>query len=790
MREYGIGQSVPRSEDIRLVQGRGNYTDDFSFTNQARLFVVRSPHAAAVIRSINADVALALPGVCAVLTGPDMIADGLGSFPCRVKRHKADGTPSFEPPFFALALGRVRHVGEAVAAVVADTLAIAKDAAELIEIDYDPLPSVADTSLASQAGAPAVWEECSDNVCFFFEAGNKSAVEKAFAAAAHIARTDFAIARMSTNPIEPRNAIGAYDPATDRYVLHSGMQAPHAVRAELAEIVLKVPQNRLRIISPDVGGSFGMKDGIFPEIVLVLWASKRCGRPVRWQAERSESFSADHHSRDNESTAELALDKDGRFLALRVTTIANMGAFLNTHGPHSSTNNLGGLSGTYTTPAIYSAVTGVFSNTSPICPYRGAGRPEASYAIERVIDVAARDLGIDRAELRRRNLIPSSAMPYDTGFIFTYDCGEFQQNLDRVVELSGWKEFEARRAQAAGRGKLRGIGLASVIEIAGGPLAAPAEEFAEIRFDPGGTVTLLAGTHSHGQGHETTFTQVIVETLGVDPSCVRVVYGDTDLVAHGKGTFGSRSASVMATAILRVSDKLVEKGKLIASHLLEVAPGDIEFNAGEFTIIGTDRKMSITEVAKASYQLLSLPPDVEPGFNAMVISRPKAPTFPNGCHVCELEIDKETAEVEVVGYWVVDDIGRVVNPLLAKGQLHGGIAQGLGEILMERITYDEDGQLLTASFSDYAMPRAHHVPNIQVETNEVLTKANPFGVKGAGEAGCVGALPAVMNAICDALSPLGVTRIDMPATSERIWRAMHEAKERRGREGMSQERRL
>lgn len=776
MREYGIGQSVPRSEDIRLVQGRGSYTDDFIFTNQAHLFVVRSPHAAAIIRSIRVEAAAGLPGVLAVLTGKDLTADGLGPFPCRVKRQKADGSPSFEPPFFALAIGRVRHVGEAVAAVVAETITMARDAAELIEIDYEPLPSVTETRLANREGAPAVWDECPDNVCFFFEAGNRAAVEKAFAAAAHVARADFTIARMSANPLEPRNAIGRYDPATGSYVLHSGMQAPHVVRAELAEMVLKVPQNRLRIISPDVGGSFGMKDGIFPEIVLVLWAAKRCGRVVRWQAERSESFLADHHSRDNESRAELALDEQGRFLALRVTTSANLGAFLNAHGPHSSTNNLGGLSGTYTTPAIYSAVTGLFSNTSPTCPYRGAGRPEASFAIERVIDVAARDLGIDRAELRRRNLIPPSAMPYDTGFVFTYDCGEFERNMDRALELSKWRDFESRRSEAAGRGKLRGIGLASVIEIAGGPLAAPAEEFAEIRFDPGGTVTLLAGTHSHGQGHETAFTQMLVETLGVDPASVRVICGDTDLVSHGKGTFGSRSASVMATAILRIADKLIEKGKLIASHLFEAAPEDIEFEAGQFAVAGTDRKMTIGEVARASYRLASLPPGLEPGFSAMVVSRPRAPTFPNGCHVCEVEIDAETGEAEIVGYWVVDDIGRVVNPLLAKGQVHGGVAQGLGEILLERIAYDEDGQLLTGSFSDYGMPRACHVPDIYVETNEVLTKANPFGVKGAGEAGCVGALPAAMNAICDALAPLGVRRIDMPATPARIWRAINEAK--------------
>jgi carbon-monoxide dehydrogenase large subunit len=772
MREYGIGQSVPRSEDVRLTQGRGTYTDDFSFPNQTHLFVVRSPHASAKIRSINVAAARELPGVHAVLTGKDVVADGLGPFPCRVKRHKPDGSPAFEPPYYALAIDRVRHVGDAVVAVVADTLAIAKDAGEFIEIDYDPLPSVTQTSLANCSGSPAVWDECPNNVCFVYELGDRAAVDRAFSKAAHIARTEFTIARISTNPLEPRNAIGLYDKAVDRFTLYSGMQAPHAVRSELAELVLKVPQNRVRIVSPDVGGSFGMKDGIFPETALVLWAAKRVGRPVRWQSERTEAFVSDHHSRDNETVAELALDADGRFLGLRVITAANMGAYLNAHGPHSSTNNLGGLAGTYTTPAIYSAVTGVFSHTNPICPYRGAGRPEASFAIERVIDVAAREMGVDRAELRRRNLIPSSAMPYKTSLVFTYDSGEFEKNLDRVLDLSDWKGFERRRAQSTSNGKLRGIGLASVIEIAGGPLAAPAEEFAEIRFDPGGTVTLLSGTHSHGQGHETTFTQVVVETLGVRPADVRVVYGDTDLVFHGKGTFGSRSASVMATAIQEVAYKLIKKGKEIAAHLMEVSADDIEFEAGNFSVAGTDRKLSIGEVARASYQLMALPPGVEPGFSAMVVSRPSAPTFPNGCHACEVEIDQQTGEFSVVGYWVVDDIGRVLNPKLATGQLHGGIAQGLGEILLEQIIYDGSGQLVTASFTDYALPRAGDMPPIRVETNEVLTRANPFGVKGAGEAGCVGALPAIMNAIYDALAPHDVRRIDMPVTSEKIWRAL------------------
>jgi carbon-monoxide dehydrogenase large subunit len=776
VREYGIGRPLPRSEDIRLVQGRGRYTDDFAFVDQAYLYIVRSPHAAANIRAIDTARAKALPGVLAVLTGEDVIADGLGTFPCRVKRQKG-GKPNFEPPYRALAVGRARHVGDAVVAIIAETLAIAKDAAELVAIDYEPLPSVTATAEAAKSGAPAVWDEVPDNVCFFFELGDRKRAEEAFTAAAHVARTQFTISRVIANPIEPRNAIGLYDAGTGRYTLYTGTQAPHSSRAEIAELVLKIPENRLRIVSPDCGGAFGMKEGIYPELILVLWGAVRTGRPVRWQAERSEAFLSDHQARDNVSTAELALDATGRFLALRVTTTANLGAYLNVHGPHSSTNNLGGLSGTYRTPHIYSAVTGVFSHTPPTAPYRGAGRPEASYAIERVIDVAAREMRIDRAELRRRNMIPPSAMPYKTGFVFTYDSGEFEENMNRALALSRWTGFEKRRKEAAHRGKLRGIGLASVIEIAGGPPTVPFEEFAEIRFDPGGSVTIFAGTHSQGQGHETAYTQMLVELLGVAPEQVRVVCGDTDAVVHGKGTFGSRSASVIATALSQASAKLVEKGKLIAGSLLEVSPSDIEFKDGRFVVSGTDRTMSITEIARASYKLNLILPGIEPGFAASVVSRPAGPTFPNGCHVCEVEIDVETGTVEVVGYCVVDDVGRVVNPLLAKGQVHGGVAHGLGQVLREQVVYDRDtGQLVTGSFMDYAMPRASDLPPIEVENNEVLARTNPFGIKGAGEAGCVGALPAVMNAICDALAPLGIREFDMPATADRVWRAIREAR--------------
>ena len=776
MGDFGIGQSRPRSEDLRLVRGLGRYTDDFAFANEAHLHVLRSPHAAARIRSIETADAVAAPGVLAVLTGADAVREGLGAIPCRLSRKTRDGRDNFLPPYRALAVERVRHVGDPVVAIVADTLARAKDAAELVRIDYEILPAVTATAGAAQPGAPAVWDEVPDNVCFVFEAGNKARTEEAFRHAAHVARVDLAITRVSANPMEPRNAVGAFDPGTGRYTLHTGTQDPHWLRQELSEDVLRVVAGDLQVVVPDCGGAFGMKQGVFPETILVLWAARRLGRPVRWQCERTDALGADHHARDNVSMVQLALDADGHFLGLKVETTANLGAYLGAYGPHSPTNNLGSLSGTYRTPSIYACVTGAFSNTSPTSPYRGAGRPEASYAIERVIDVAAHEMGIDRVELRRRNMIPASAMPYNTGFVFTYDCGEFERNMDSVITLARWDTFEQRRERAAQRGKLRGIGMASVIEIAAGPPAQPFEEFVEVRFDPGGNVTILTGTHSQGQGHETTFTQLIVDILGVEPESVRVSCGNTDTVPHGRGTFGSRSASVVATGLRQVADRLIDKGKLIAAHLLEASVEDTEFSDGRFAVAGTDRAVSIGDVARASYRPAALPPGLEPGFAAAIISVPAGPTFPNGCHVCEVEVDPDTGAVDVLGYFVVDDIGRVVNPMLAKGQIHGGVAQGMGQALFEAIAYDSDGgQLVTGSFMDYCMPRATDIPAVAIENNEVLARNNPLGIKGAGEAGAVGALPAVMNAINDALAPLGIRHVDMPATPERIWMAIRAA---------------
>ncbi|HXZ02267.1 MAG TPA: xanthine dehydrogenase family protein molybdopterin-binding subunit [Stellaceae bacterium] len=777
MREFDLGRAVPRTEDFRLLRGRGRYTDDIDLPRKAHLYVLRSQHAAARIRAIKTGAAAAAPGVLAILTGKDAQADGLGTFSSAVRRKRPGGADNFVPPYRVLALDRVHHVGEPVAAVVAESLAEAKDAAEFVEIDWEILPSVTDTTAASLPGAAVVWEEVPDNLCFVHELGDKAAVDAAFARAKHVVRERFRISRVAANPMEGRTALGLYEERDERYTLYAGLQGVHRTRVELAGNIFKLPANRFRLISPDVGGGFGMKGSAFPELALVLWAARKIGRPVKWTAERSESFIADHHARDNVCDVALALDEHGKFLALRVNTIVNLGAFLSTMGVHVATNNLGGLAGTYTTPHIHVTVTGVFSNTNATCPYRGAGRPEASYCIERIVDIAAGETGIDRVELRRRNMIPASAMPYKTGLVFSYDSGEFEKTLDMALELADWKGVAGRRVEAMKRGRLYGAGLASVIEIAGGPADFPLEEAVEIRFDPTGHATVLAGTHSHGQGHETMYRQFAGHILGLAPERVRLLYGDTDLVFHGRGTFGSRSASVGGAAFLGAAQKIIDKGKLIAGHLLETSVLDIEFADGRFAVRGTDRSIDLADVAMASFISQRMPRGVELGLDARAVVTPPGPTFPNGCHVCEVEIDPETGVARILRYAVVDDVGRVVNPLLLKGQIHGGIAQGAGQALCETLIYDRDsGQLLTGSFMDYCMPRADDLPMIAVGSNEVSAKTNPLGIKGAGEAGTVGALSAVMNAVNDALAPLGIRHVDMPATPERLWRAIRDAK--------------
>jgi carbon-monoxide dehydrogenase large subunit len=776
--EFGVGASLPRYEDLRLVRGAGQYTDDLHFPGEVHLVVVRSPHAAAKIAGIDTAAAQAVPGVLAVLTGADSVADGLGLINCGVERKKADGSPMPRPPYHVLAVDEVRFVGDAVAAVVAETLYAAQQAADLVEVAYEAKPSVTDCADAAQPGAAVAWPQLApDNVCYVVKNGNVSAVDAAFAKAAHVTRLSYRITRVSTNAMEPRNAIGLYDPVEDRMTLYAGTQVPHRIRSEIAQHIFRIPQYKLRVVSRDVGGGFGMKGSHYPEYMLTLWAARKLGRPVRWTATRSESFVSDYHGRDSHWTVELALDKDGVFLGLRAKVIANVGAYLGLSTTLPPANNIGGIAGVYRTPAICSEVTAYFTNTGPMSPYRGAGRPEATYAIETIIDRAADEMGIDRVDIRRRNLIPSWAMPYKTGLVFEYDCGEFEKNIDLALEAADWDGFPARRQQSERNGRLRGISIANAIEVAAGPFGRPTEEFAEMRFDPGGNLTLILGTHNHGQGHETAFRQMAKTLLGVSPERVRVLWGDTDLVTHGVGTFGSRSMIVGGMSLKRASEKIIERGRKIAAHILEAGAGDIVFERGSFKVAGTDRAVRIEDVAKTSYRPHGLPVGEEVGLWAQAMIAPDNITYPNGCHICEVEVDPETGKVDVVGYVVIDDVGTVVNPLLVKGQIHGGIAQGLGQALMETVEYDTDnGQMLTASYMDYGMPRAHDFPYIDVHSNPVPTATNPFGVKGVGEAGTVGALPAVMSAVLDALRPLGVKQLPMPASPQNVWQAIQAAR--------------
>jgi len=772
MREFGFGQSVPRVEDARLLRGAGIYTDDIVPADVAHACLLRSPHAHARIKHIDTSQAAALPGVIAVLTCADAEADGIGMVPVTVKRNKRDGSPMFEPPYRVLALDRVMRVGEGVAVVVAETKDQAKDATENIVVDYEPLSVAIGTGEVVGGGKPALWAEAPDNESFFFEAGDRAATDAAFDNAAHVASVDYVISRVAAAPMEPRNALGVYEPVSGRYTLWAGLQQPHMVKGQLARNFLKVDQNKIRVIAPDVGGGFGIKGIGNVEPAIVLWAAKRVGRPVKWISERSESFLADDHARDNVTRAELALDNAGKFLGLRVRAVANVGAYVGPFGPHCPTNNLGSLACVYTTPAIHVEVVGAYSNTNSTAPYRGAGRPEAVYAIERVIDVAAREMGIDRAELRRRNLIQPDAMPYQTALTFNYDSGDFPRGLKLATETADWDGFEARRAEAKKRGRLRGIGIANALEQSGAFM----EEAAEIRFEADGTATLVSGSANHGQGHETMYAQLAADFLGIDPDRVRVVEGDTDAVFHGVGTFGSRSASVGGAAMAMAAEKIIAKGRRLAAHLLEAAEGDIEFNDGIFAVAGTDRRLTLAEVAQAAHSVLAIPPGMEPGLQERAVFAPPAPTFPNGCHVCEVEIDPESGALELLDYTVADDVGTVINPMMVKGQIHGGIAQGLGQVLFEQVLYDEHGQLLTASFMDYAMPRASDMSRtLTVATNTVPSTTNPLGIKGAGEAGTVGALPAIMSAVLDALAPVGVTHIEMPVTPECIWRAITSA---------------
>ncbi len=772
--KFGVGQPIRRVEDVRLLTGKGRYQDDQTLHRQTWCVFVRSPHAHARIGSIDAAAAAGAPGVVAVFTGTDYANDGIAMPKAAMPRKKRDGSPMFAPQRPALVVDRARYVGDPVAMVIAETLAQAKDAAELVVVDYDPLPSVTSVAEAAEPDAPRVWDENPDNISHTTERGNRAATDAAFAQAAHVVKRRYVITRVHAQYMEPRGAIGTYDPAEDRYTLYADVNYPHRVRNMLANMVFKVPESQVRVVCHDVGGGFGAKGWQYVEHRLTLWAARKIERPVKWRCERSEVILADEHGRDNVGTIELAFDANAKIIGLRLHMLASIGAYIASDRQLLTPfGQIGTVVGMYDIPAAYVTIDAVLSNTSPTAPYRGAGRPEASYLIERAMEAAARELNIDPIELRRRNIIP------------TRRCRTRRRSVRSTIAASSaatwrwrWKRPTTPASPRAARHRmraalLRGFGFANAIEQAAGPTP----EYAEIRFQPSGSAILLMGTKTHGQGHETVFKQILCERLGIDPNEVQFIDGDTDRVAFGMGSNGSRSMVVGGSALTLAAQKVIDKGKRLAAHLLEAAEADIEFADGRFSVAGTDRAMPLKDVARAAFQPARLPPGMEPGFYEHATYAPTLNTFPNGCHVCEVEIDPDTGVVALQSYLVVDDVGTVINPLTLAGQIHGGVAQGLGQILMEQVVYEpESGQLLTASFMDYCMPRADDMCSMRIVSNPVPTEGNPLGAKGAGEAGCVGAMPAVMNAIMHALEPLGVRELDMPATSDRIWRAIRDAK--------------
>jgi len=761
--KYGIGQSVRRKEDVRLVTGQGRYTDDIQLANEAHAYFVRSPYPHAVIKGIDVEAVRKVPGVIGVLTAEDL--GDTGTMPVRGVFKNRDGSNIRQSPKALLPKDKVRFPGEAVAVVVAETAAIAKDAAELAIIDYDPLSASA--TLETAAAGARIWEDAPGNLVFDWGEGNEAACNTAFAAAAKTVAVELVQNRVVANPMEPRGAIGVYDASSDSYTLYTSTQGPSTIRDRIASVLLKIPPQKLRVVSQDVGGGFGMKATVVAEQALVLIAAKRFGRPVKWTGERLEAFLADGHGRDVKMRGELALDKDARILGLRLESMANMGAYMTHVAPYIPTVGLRVMGGVYRVPAVYAHVRGYFTNTTVLTSYRGAGRPEAIYITERLLDAAAAAFGIDRLEIRRRNLIAPDELPYRNWRGLSIDSGDFAANLEQCARRADWAGFAARRDETERRGKKRGLGIAYYFEASGGPGGA---EPALIRFAADGTVDVYLATQTNGQGHETAFAQIVAEQLGVPFESVIIKQGDTDFGMAGGGTVGSRSAQASGNAIGVAVEAVVRKGKSAASQVLQAGGAPVEFEVedgiGRFTVSGTSRSIGMSELAS------TLRRESLPGFESGLDdsgSFDSPPTFPNGCHICEVEIDPETGTVEIVAYHIVDDVGRVINPMILDGQIHGGVAQGLGQALMENCVYDkESGQLVTATFADYAMPRADDMPALDIVYNEIPCTTNPLGVKGAGEAGTIGALPAIIGAISDAL---GVLHIDMPATPEKIWRA-------------------
>ncbi len=769
--KFGIGQPVRRTEDPMLVRGEGCYTDDIKLTGEAYAVMVRSRIAHGVIKGIDTAAARNMPGVLGVYTGADLAA--YGTLKCIVPFNNRDGTPMKRPPRPALATDKVRFVGDPVAFVVADTLLQAKDAAEAVEVDIDALPAVVRPEEAARPGAPLIHDEAPGNVALDYHFGDSEQVAAAFAKAAHVTRLKLVNSRVVVNAMEPRAAIGIHDPASGRFTLHAPSQGAFGMRGNMAEI-LKVEPKQVRILTGHVGGSFGMKSAPFPEYVCVLHAARALGRPVKWTDERSGSFVSDSHGRDHDLTIELALDADGTFLALRITNFGNMGGFLAQVAPMPSTlNTVKNVQSVYRTPLIEVSTKCMFTNTSHVSAYRGAGRPEGNYYMERVIDAAAAEMGIDRVELRRRNQIRPREIPIKTASGSTYDSGDFPGVLKHALEVADIKGFGRRKRESRKRGKIRGLGIGSFLEVT----APPSKEMGGIRFEADGTVTIITGTLDYGQGHAAPFAQVLSDKLGIPFERIRLLQGDSDELLAGGGTGGSKSIMHSGTAIVEASAKVIDQGKQIASHVLEAAAADIEFAHGRFVIAGTDRSIGIMELADKLRSGLNLPEGVPSTLDIRHVSDgPGASTYPNGCHVCEVELDPDTGVIAVVKYSSVNDFGTVINPLIVEGQLHGGVIQGIGQALMEMTVYDEDGQFLTGSFMDYALPRASDSPEVAVVDHPVPATTNVLGVKGCGEAGCAGSLTSVMNAIADALSEFGIPHMDMPATPYRVWRAIQDAK--------------
>ncbi len=788
MSATGIGASVKRKEDIRFITGKGHYVDDINRPGQAYAYFLRSPHAHATIDKIDAAAALKSSGVVAVFTGADTVADKIGAHIPGWTVHSKDGSPMKVGSFPALAHGKALYVGDPVAVVIADSYAQAKDGAEKLVVDYGVLPAVADTASAPKTGQPQIHDYAALNTVFNWHVGDKASTDAAFAKAAHITKLDLINNRLIPNAMEPRAALGEYDSGTDVQTLYTTSQNPHVARVVLSAFQGVAPENKLRVIAPDVGGGFGSKIFIYNEETVCIWAAKKIDRSVKWTAERTESFLADAHGRDHVSHAELALDANGKILAMRVHTIANLGAYPSTFWASVPTYLYGILlSGQYDIAAIYCEVDGVYTNTAPVDAYRGAGRPEATYLVERIVEKAAREIGRDPAEFRRQNFIKS--FPHQTPVILAYDVGDYSRALDKALELADYKGVGARKAASAAKGKLRGIGFSAYIEACG---LAPSQavgalgggvglwESAEVRVNMVGTVEVLTGCHSHGQGHETTYAQLVSDRLGIPIDNVSIIHGDTDKVQMGMGTYGSRSGAVGMAAIVKALDKVEAKAKKVAGHLLEASDQDIEFKDGKFTVKGTDKSIDWVSVSLNAYTAHKFNgQELEPGLKETAFWDPPNFTFPAGVHICELEVDPQTGVVTIERWTAVDDFGKLINPMVVAGQIHGGVTQGVGQALLEGARYDSDGQLLTASFMDYCMPRADDVPSFTVDTIETPCPSNPLGIKGCGEAGAIASPPAVINAITDAL---GHEDVAMPATPQVVWRAAQKAVAKRAAE--------